>query len=229
MKLVDLFSLFIALGLIVTAGCIATTSKNITNLSSNPTNVSLNATPDSTPMVKGSLVVSVTGFLYPSNLSVFLDNRTVGEVNPTQPLYLMVSAGNHTVGVCADFVCEEERVTIRFGKYMTVDFSDRLHKDVVITQPTAQVRECYKNGDSLSIDIEFINPTKKDLQMSAVVSCGYSYVDTRTGLKMGDSTHGRVMQNVKAGQHVNTSLLLNLAKGNSLSYSYPVIEELTVK
>ena len=138
--------------------------------------------------------MSVAGFSYPTNLSVFLDNQTVGMVNPTSSLYLMVSEGNHTIGVCADFVCAQENVTIRFGKYVTVDFSERLHKDVVIMQPTARVLECYKNGDHLSVNIEFINPSKKDLQMSGVVSCGYSYIDNRNGTKMGDSTRGTFVQ-----------------------------------
>jgi hypothetical protein len=172
--------------------------------------------------------VSVAGFSYPTNLSVSLDNRTVGMVNPTSPLYLMVSEGNHTIGVCADFVCEQENVTIRFGKYVTVDFSERLRKDVVILQPTARVLEGYKNGDHLSVNIEFINPSKKDLQISGVVSCGYSYIDDRSGTKMGDSTRGTFVQNVKAGQRITNVLVLNLVNGNSLSYGFPVIEELKV-
>ena len=79
------------------------------------------------------------------------------------------------------------------------------------------------------MDIEFINPSGKDLQISGVVSCGYSYIDDRTGSKMGDSTRGTFVQNVKAGQRITKSLVLDLVNGNSLSYSYPVIEELKVK
>jgi hypothetical protein len=141
----------------------------------------------------------------------------------------MVSEGNHTIRVCADFVCEQENVTIRFGKYVAVDFSERLHRDVVIMQPTARVVECYKNGNALAVDIEFINPSRKDLQMSVVVNCGYSYIDARSGIKKGDFTSGTLMQNVKAGQRVTGLLYLNLVNGNSLSYSYPVIEELKIK
>jgi hypothetical protein len=96
-------------------------------------------------------------------------------------------------------------------------------------QPTARVLECYKNGNHLSVNIEFINPTSKDLQMSGVVSCGYSYIDDRTGTKMGDSTRCTFVQNVNAGQHITKGMVLNLVNGNSLSYSYPVIEELKVK
>jgi hypothetical protein len=186
--------------------------------------MSSNASP-----LQGSLFVSIVGFFYPTDLSVVPDNQTVGTVNPTSSLYLRVSEGNHTIGVCADFVCEQETVLIRFGKYVTVDFSERLRKDVVIMQPTARVLECYKNGDHLSVNIEFINPSKKDLQMSGAVSCGYSYIDDRTGSKMGDSARGTFVQNVNAGQHITKEVVPNLVNGNSLSYSFPVIEELKVK
>jgi len=141
----------------------------------------------------------------------------------------MFSEGNQTFGICADFVCEQENVSIRFRRYVTVDFSVRLDKDVIIMQPTARVLECYKNDNTLTVDIEFINPSKKDLQISAVVNCGYSYIATRTGIKMGDSTLGTLMQKVKAGQHEIETLYLNLVNGDNLSYAYRVIEELIVK
>ena len=225
------FALFTAIGLLLTAGCVAVTNKNTVNSSSDITDSGLNATPTptSTSPLQGSLVVSVAGFFYPTDLSVVLDNQTVGTVNPTSSLYLRVSEGNHTIGVCADFVCEQESVMIRFGKYVTVDFSERLQKDVVILEPTARVLECYKNGDRLSVNIEFINPSRKDLQMSGAVSCGYSYIDDRTGSKMGDSARVTFVQNVNAGQRITKELVLNLVNGNSLSYSFPVIEELKVK
>ncbi len=231
MKPMVLFALFTAIGLLLTAGCVAVTNKNTVNSSSDITDSGLNATPTptSTSSLQGSLVVSVAGFFYPTDLSVVLDNQTVGTVNSTSSLYLRVSEGNHTIGVCADFVCEQESVMIRFGKYVTVDFSERLQKDVVILEPTARVLECYKNGDRLSVNIEFINPSRKDLQMSGAVSCGYSYIDDRTGSKMGDSARVTFVQNVNAGQRITKELVLNLVNGNSLSYSFPVIEELKVK
>jgi hypothetical protein len=230
MKPIVPFALITAIGLLLTAGCVAITNKNTVNLS-DTTDSGLNATPTptSTSPLQGSLVVSVAGFFYPTDLSVVLDNQTVGTVNPTSSLYLKVSEGNHTIGVCADFVCEQESVMIRFGKYVTVDFSERLQKDVVILEPTARVLEGYKNGDRLSVNIEFINPSRKDLQMSGAVSCGYSYIDDRTGSKMGDSARGTFVQNVNAGQRITKELVLNLVNGNSLSYSFPVIEELKVK
>jgi hypothetical protein len=225
-----LFALCTALGVILAAGCVTTTNNNIVNTSSTTTDswLPLTPAPNSTSLLQGSLVVSVAGFSYPSDMSVVLDNQTVGTVNPTSSLYLMVPEGNHTIGVCADFVCEQEPVTIRFGKYVTVDFSERLRKEVDIMHPTARVVECYKNGDQLSVNIEFINPSKKDLRMAGVVSCGYSYIDGRSGAKVGDATRGTFVQNVKAGQRITQRLDLNLVNENSLSYSYPVIEELKV-
>jgi hypothetical protein len=199
------------------------------NVSSDTTDLRLNTTPDGIKQLNGSLIVTVAGFSYPTNLSVLLDNKTIGSVNPSAPLYLTVSEGNHTIMVCADFICERENVTIRFGKYLTIDFSERLHRDVVILQPTARVIGCYRNGNVLSVDIEFINPSRQDHQMSAVVSCGYSYIDERTNIKMVDSSRGTIIKDVRAGQRVTESLTLNLVNSNSLSHSYPVIEELKVK
>jgi hypothetical protein len=216
MKPTGLCAVIMVIGLLCAAGCVTTTGKNTKNSSS------------ATPPLQGSLVVSTRGFSYPTNLTVFLDNTTAGTVNPTSPLYLMVSEGNHTIRVCADFVCEQETVTIRFGKYVTADFSERLEQDVVIKQPTAQVLDCNKNGDHLSVDIEFINPSKKDLQFSGVVSSGYSYIDDRTGSKKGEAARSTFVQNVNAGQRFTKELALNLVQANSLSYSYPVIEELRV-
>jgi hypothetical protein len=229
MKLVVPYALIITIGLILAAGCVTVTNKDPVNSSSNTTNLRVNTTPTGVAPLNGSLMVTVAGFSYPTNLSVLIDNKTVGSVNPAAPLYLMVQEGNHTIEVCADFICEQENVTIRFGKYVTLDFSERLHRDVVILEPTARVTNCYKNGDVLSVDVEFINPTKQDHQISVVVSCGYNYIDTRTNVKMVESSRGTVMKNVKAGQRVTESLNLYLVNSNSLSYSFPVIEELKVK
>jgi len=229
MKHIMPYALVITFGIILTAGCVTMVEKTPVNSSPGTTNATVNATPTPVSQLNGSLIVTVAGFSYPTNLSVLIDNQTIGSVNPSAPLYLMVPEGNHTIGVCADFICEEENVTIRFGKYITIDFSERLHKDVVILAPTARVIDCYKNGDVLSVDVEFINPSRQDHQMSAVVSCGYSYIDERTNIKMVDSSRGTIIKDVRAGQRVTESLTLNLVNSNSLSHSYPVIEELKVK
>ena len=245
MKLILPFALFMAVGFILAAGCVAMTNKNTVNATtaasfapfsntSNPSvNTTINVTANSTSTLKGSLRVSISGISYPANLSVVLDNETVGSVRPTTPLYLMVSEGNHTVIVCVGPVCEQENVMTVFGRYVTVDFSERLLKKVEFpkpdAQPTARILEYSRNGNAISVNVEFINPSAKDLLMTVEVRCGYNYIDDRTGIKMGDSARGIIVQNVKAGQRVTTSRDLYFASGHSLSYDSPIIEELTVK
>jgi hypothetical protein len=245
MKLSVPFALVMAVGCILATGCVALTNKNTVNAktaagftsfsnTSDPIiNKTINATTDTTSLLKGPLKVSIRGIPYPANLSVVLDNETVGTVEPTIPLYLMVPEGNHTVMVCVRSVCEQENVTTRFGRYLTVDFTERLQRDVEFldpfVEPTVRILECYKNGNTLFTDVEFINPSTKDLLMSVKVNCGYSYIDGRTSIRMGDSAKGMLVQNVKAGEHITKSLDLYFVKGEGLSYDYPVIQELTVK
>jgi hypothetical protein len=227
-------------GCILAGGCATITNRNSENTTtsaafapfSTPSdpglNKTINTTATVTSLLNGSLRVSISGISYPANLSVVLDNETVGTVIPTTPLYLMVSEGNHTVIVCASQVCEQENVTTRFGRYVSVDFSERLLREVKFpnptAQPTAQILGYYRNGDDLSVDVEFINPSKKDLLMSVIVSCGYSYIDDRTSIRMGDSAKGMVVQNVRAEQRITESLDLSFASGHSQSYVAPTIE-----
>jgi hypothetical protein len=248
MKPIALSALFIAVGLIVAAGCISTTSKNAVNETTNAGSAQFANTPDpgvnktitatanvttSDSGSKGSLRVSISGISYPANLSVILDNEPVGAVQPATPLYLMVPEGNHTVMVCADSVCEQEKVTIRFGKYISVDFSERILKEVEfpdpLAQPSARIIDYYKNGNAIVVNVEFFNPSKEDLLMSASVSCGYSYIDDRTSIKMGDCAKGTLVQHVKAGQRITEDIALYFVSGRSYSYSIPVINELTIK
>ena len=245
MNLIVLFALFMAIGFIVAAGCLAPTNNLTVNATTAPTfvpntntsdtgvNQTINATADTTSTLNGSLRVSIRGITYPATLSVVLDNETVGTVKPTTPLYLMVPEGNHTVVVCVRSVCVQENVTTRFGRYVTVDFSERLQRDVEFldpfVQPTARILTCYKNGNAISIDVEFINPSTKDLLMSVKINCGYSYIDDRTSIRMEDSARGMLVQNVKAGQRITRSHDLYFANGESVRYDYPVLQELTVK
>jgi hypothetical protein len=247
MKLIVPFSLFIAVGLVVAAGCVTTTTKNAGNatISSSITttpiipdtgmNKTENTTVNSTPVsnLKGSLRVSVSGILTTANLTVILDNETIGTVSPTTPLYRLVPEGNHTVMVCMDSVCEQELVMTKFGKYATVDFSERVKKNMNFpdpnARPEARILEYFKNGNGISVRLEFINPSKEDLMMMASVSCGYSYIDDRTSFKMGDSAKGKLIQNVRAGQRVTANLDLYFVSGRSYSFDIPVINELTIK
>jgi hypothetical protein len=246
MKLIVPFALFMAVGFILAAGCVAMTNKNTVNATtaasfapfsntSDPgLNKTINATANSTSELKGSLRVSISGILYPANLSVVLDNETVGTVNPTTPLYLRVSEGNHTVMVCVSSVCEQEYITTRFGRYVTVDFSERLQRDVEFpnptARPTAQILEYYKNGNVVSVYVEFINPESVDHLISVDLSVGYTYIDDRSHVKLGDSTQAMTSLFVKAGQRETKRVDMYLASSDSsISFENPVIKDLKVK
>jgi hypothetical protein len=240
MKLIVLFALFMAVGFILAAGCVAPTNNGtvnattattfapITNTSDTGLKKTINATTSNTSELKGSLKVSISGISYPENLSVVLDNETVGTVNPTTPLYLMVSEGNHTVMVCKNSVCKQENVTTIFGRYVTVDFSKQLQQDVEFPNPTARILNYYKNGNVISVNVEFINPSKKDLLMSVVVSCRYTYIDDRTLIKIEDTSTDISERYVNAGQRITEWQDLYLGGDNILNYERPVIKELTI-
>jgi hypothetical protein len=240
MKPIVPFFLFIVAGIILTAGCLDQTNNGMVNATTATTlaltdNASatglkkaINTTTNIPSELKGSLKVSVSGISYPENLSVILDNETVGIVNPTTPLYLMVPEGTHTVRVCKDSVCKQETVTTRFGNYETVDFSKQLQKDVEFPDPTAQILNYYKNGNVLSVNVEFFNPSTEDLLMSAVVSCRYTYIDDRTLIKIEDTSTDISEQYVPAGQRTTQWLNLYFDGENILNYDKPVIKELTI-
>ena len=246
MKLIVPFALFISVGFILATGCITTTNKNSVNLTtavsfapfsntSDPfLNKSINETANITSRSEGSLRVSISGISYPANLSVVLDNENVGMVKPTKPLYLMVSEGNHTVMVCMGSVCEQENVMTRFGRYVNVDFSERLQRDVEFpnptARPTAQILEYYKNDNIVSVYVEFINPESVDHTISVDLSVGYTYIDGRSHVKLGDSAQAMTAVSVKAGQRETKRVDVHLAGSDSIiSFDNPVIEDLKVK
>jgi len=245
MKLIVPFALCMSLGLILAAGCVTTrnkypvnttTEENFTPPSSTPDpgiNKTINVTINRTSDLKGSLRVSISGISYPVNLPVILDSDTVGTVKPTEPLYLMVSEGNHSVMVCADSVCELEQVTTGFGRYVTVDFSEQLQRDVKFPNPTAQptvkILDFYRNGDVITVDIEFENPESVDHTFSVDLSIGYTYMDGRSHIKLGDSTQARTSQFVKAGQRETKRVDMYLASDSVISFDNPEIQDFKVK
>jgi hypothetical protein len=246
MKRIVPFALFMAVGFILTVGCVTMTNKNsmnetttasftpFSNTSDPGLNKTINTTANSTPELKGSLRVSISGILYPANLSVILDNETVGMVKPTTPLYLMVPEGNHTVLVCVSSVCEQETITTKFGTYMTVDFSEQLQRDVKFPNPTApptaHILDYYKNGNVVSVYVEFINPELIDHTISIDLSFGYTYIDGRSHVKLGDSAHAKTVLLVKAGQSETKRVDLYLpSSDSSICFDNPEIEELQIK
>ena len=245
MKIITPFVLFMAIGCILAAGCLTMPDQPAGNATQTPTitisdlnttinkTAAINETATITPPLKSSLKVSISGLSYPANLSVILDNETVGVVNPTTALYLMVPEGDHTVRVCESSVCEQENVTTRFGMYERVDFSEKILQNKKFPNPaappSARIIDFFRNGDTISVKVEFFNPSAKDLLMSAEVRCMYNYLDSRTSIKREDTARGILEQNVNAGQSIATWLDLSLNRGYDYNYRSPVIEKLTVK
>ncbi len=236
MKTKIAIALVILIGWILVAGCIDITNKNSVNnpvpsptfAPFNTTDPGLNGPENSTDGLKGPLAVSISG--YPANLVVFLDNKPVGTVKPTTPLNLMVTEGSHTVIVCMNSVCEHENVTTRFGRQTTVDFGERLRRDMEFPNATVRILEYFKTGDGVSVNVEFINPETADHTIFLELSVGYSYIDDRSKIKYSDSAKATTSMFVKAGQRETKRVDVSFTgSGSSSSFDYPVISYVTVK
>jgi hypothetical protein len=240
------FAVFLSFGFILAGGCLTVKNNNSANLTDTPNftpfsntsdpfvNISMNESVNYSTISRGSLRVSISGISYPANLSVLLDNEFVGMVQPAKPLYLMVPEGNHTVKVCVGPVCEQENITTKFGRYVNVDFSERLQRDVKFpnptARPTAQILDYYKNDNVVSVYVEFINPESVDHTMSAALSVGYTYIDGRSYVKLGDSAQAMTVVFVKAGQREIKKVDIYLTNSDSLiSFDSPVIQDLKIK
>lgn len=243
MKSIVLLTILITVGCILAAGCVAQPKKDI-NVSVSPTNtftplVNMTTVPGSngtfngtnstnvTQKLKGPLRVSISG--YPADLPVIVDNLTVGIVTKEKTLDVMLDEGNHSVKVCVGLKCQIEVVTIRFAKQTVIDFGDRLRKEVEFPTPTARIVEYYRNGDGVSVVVEFINPSTEGLYMTAEVSVGYSFISGRSGQRVGESTRGKTFMDVAAGQRITSTVRLDFADGSSYNFDPPTLLSITSK
>jgi outer membrane murein-binding lipoprotein Lpp len=241
MKISMLLTLIVVVGCVLATGCIAQTKKDVNNTTINTTNTFtpfVNATMNITnntnvtnatnvTALKGPLRVSISG--YPAALAVILDNQTVGNVSREKPLDLMVNEGSHSVKVCVVSICEVENVSIIFAKKSFIDFGDRLRKDVEFPLPTVRMVEYYKSGSTVSVILEFINPSENDLSMSAEASVGYSYIESRSGTRKGDSARGKAMESVRAGQRISHRMDLYFVDGDAYNFDEPTISNIQYK
>lgn len=136
------FAVIFIVGWVLVAGCIDSVNRSAQNASLpsptfapfNPSDPGINGNENGTSMLKGPLMVSISG--YPANPAVFLDNKPVGTVDSATPLNLFVTEGIHSVKVCVNSLCESENVTTRFGRQTTVDFGERLRRDMEFPNAT---------------------------------------------------------------------------------------------
>jgi hypothetical protein len=167
--------------------------------------------------------VKVTLDTWVGEFPVSIDNVSAGVVKTARPLTLMVDEGNHTIAVCCGVVCERENVTIRFGEQRIIDFSERLEENCEFLEPTVRIVDYYRSGDQITVNVEFINPTTQPLTMSAEVSCGYSYIESRSNNRVGNFAQGLVFATLNAGDRITKTLILDLASGFDYRYEMPTI------
>jgi hypothetical protein len=221
---------------VLAAGCIDIANRNAQNNSLpsptfapfNPSDPGVNGHENGTTGLKGPLVVSISG--YPANPAVFLDNKPVGTVSPATPLNLMVTEGSHTIMVCVNSVCENENVTTRFGRQTTVDFGERLRRDMEFPNATVRIIEYFKTGDGVSVNVEFINPETSDHTIFLELSVGYSYIDDRSKIKYRDLAKATTSLFVKAGKRETKRVDVSFTgSGSYYNFDYPSISYFNVK
>jgi hypothetical protein len=242
MKTLTLFTICIAFCCVLAAGCVIQPKKDPGNGTAPPTTTFtsfVNATPvsgsnatingtnvtNTTSKLKGPLRVSISG--YPADLEVIINNQSAGTVTKEKPLDLMLNEGKYNVSVCANTICENETVNIIFARKTYVDFGDRLKKDVEFPLPTARKLEYFRNGNGVSVSVEFINPSTKPLRISTEISVGYSYIDSRTNIRMGDSVRSLASEYVEPGRRVSRTVDLYFADGSAYSFDEPKIGQIT--
>jgi hypothetical protein len=177
--------------------------------------------------LKGPLRVSIGNYFADRPLPVLVDNKTVGAVTVGVPFDTMVTEGNHSIAVCVGVICPVKYINVVFAKSSYLDFEDLLKEKAEFSKPTVRILKSFKNGNGVGVEVEFINPTQNDITMSAEVICGYTYIDGRTSIRMGDSVRSRASEYVEAGRRVTRTVELYFADGSAYSYDEPRLGEVT--
>jgi hypothetical protein len=238
MKNIVLIPLIIVVACILATGCVGQIKKDngSGNGSATPTHtfsaiVNNTDFPGSNATIKsglnGTLIVSINS--WDAELPLFIDNKSAGIVTMEKPLMIMLEEGNHTVKVCSGVICLKEDVEIKFAVQRVVDFTEQLKRDVGFPTPTARIIDYYRSGSGVAVVVEFINPSSKDLSMTAEVGVGYSFINDRSHQRGGESTRGKAVANVKAGQRQTYVLDLGFASGYSYIFDSPNLGLITIE
>lgn len=248
MKKIVLLTILLTIGCILASGCVAQPKKDPGNTTVSPTpsfSPFVNATPvpglngtinatnatnaTAKPKMKGPLRISIGSYSVDQPLTVLIDNKSAGLVKVGVPLDLMVDEGNHSVAVCVGIICPEKYIDVAFAKRSYLDFEEILTSKIEFSKPTVRILKSYKTGNGVGVELEFINPTQKDLAMSAELSVGYSFIDDRTNIRMGESVRSKTTEWVEAGRRITVTANLYFADGSSYSYYEPQLGEVTAK
>jgi hypothetical protein len=79
-------------------------------------------------LLSGTLNISTGSF--DSNVTVFIDNKSAGEIIPGKPFSTSLKEGRHNVRICLGSSCEQTDVEIRYAITTAVDFGERLTKNL---------------------------------------------------------------------------------------------------
>jgi len=224
MKCSVFFPLIMVIVCLLATGCVDETEENHVS-----GNVSLSPAPTITPLVTTTTVPTPTSAVYQGELTVSVgawlgefpvsvDTMDVGVVSTDKPLVLMLEEGNHTVELCCNMRCEQESVDIRFGKQRTIDFSEQLKRDLKFAVPTATIARYRPVIDQITIDVEFINPTQQPLAMSADISCGYSYIESRNYNRIRNVAQRHVTATVNGCDRTTQTVIFSLGPGFDYVY-----------
>ncbi len=170
-------------------------------------------------IVTGPLTVSIGG--YNADLPVILDNISIGNASQGKPLSLMVSEGNHTIKVCVGLICQNETVNVKFAKPTIIDFGERLKKVAEFSTPTVRIVNTRQAGARVTVDLEYINPTKNDITFTSTVQCAYTYIDSQG--RKANFKQITVTRSVKAGNTTKQSSDIVLDGGRSYIIESPHI------
>lgn len=199
-------------------------NEDVMILSSSPTTVDFGDWLEK-EIVTGPLTVSIGG--YNADLPVLLDNVSVGNASQGKPLSLMVSEGNHTIKVCVGLICQNETVVVKFAKPTIIDFEDRLKKVAEFSTPTVRIVDSRQAGARVTVDLEFINPTKNDITFTTTVQCAYTYIDSQG--RKANFKQITITRSVKASTSAKQSSDIYLDGGRSYIIESPQILETTYK
>jgi hypothetical protein len=223
MKSLVPFVLFMAIGCILVAGCVTQKMNTNENFSHPQTFTSFTIVG-----TKGPLKISLEGSrtyddVFIGEYPVYLNNSIAGVVSTKKSLTLQENVGNYTVKVCCGTTCEPENVTIRFGKQLTVDFSDRLKKQLGSSKPVVHIVDFLPNNNQITIIVELINPTTKNLKISADVSAGYTFIESKGYNRVGRIAQGHLYETVNACDRVTKTITFDLVSGFGYLYDIPTV------
>jgi len=215
MKCIVILALCLVAACVVVSGC--QTTKESRNTTPSPAFEPFH-------LRQGQVTVYVNGLT--GEFPVIIDNLKVGAVSITRPFTMTLNEGNSTVEVCCGVRCVHQNIDIRFGKPGTLDFSEQLEKECEFLEPTVRITDYFLSGDQITVNVEFINPTAKELTMSAEIRCVYSYIDSGNN-RYATSAIGWAVSTLKPGAREIQTLRLNTASGSNYIFGTPTINQVS--